>query len=89
MRFPLPDTRGWVALGLFALTTMILGMIYAQPTLTTNQGFMLLAQAIVLSGLINGAVAFLFGSSKGAADSRDQVGQALGKIPDPPKGSPP
>lgn len=64
-KFPLPDTRGWVALGLFALTAMIFLMIRETPTLTANQGFMFLAQAVIVSGLIGGVIAFLFSATKG------------------------
>jgi hypothetical protein len=76
-RIPLPDTRGWAALGLFALTAMIFWMIDDKPTLTANQGFMFLAQAVIVSGLIGGVIAFLFSASKSAQD-------AAAKPPEPP-----
>jgi hypothetical protein len=82
MTLPTIDTRGWVALGLFALTAAVLGLIAWKPDLTDNAGFMVIAQAIVISGLIS-VVNYLFGSSKGATDVRDQLGQVISKLPDP------
>ena len=52
------------------------------PKLQDSQLFAGLATAIVVSGLIGGVVAFLFGSSKSSGEAREQVGQALAKIPD-------
>lgn len=80
----MPDLRGFVATGLFALTLVILLMIREQPALTNNQGFMLLAQAIVISGVIT-VVNFLFGSSKGASDANARADKALDKVPDADK----
>lgn len=82
MNLPNIDTRGWVALGLFALTAAVLWLIAWKPDLTDNAGFMVIAQAIVISGLIS-VVNYLFGSSKGATDVRDQLGQVISKLPDP------
>jgi hypothetical protein len=78
----LPDNRGWVALGLFALTWRIFEMVREKPQLTENQGFMFLSQAIIVSGLIGGVVAFLYTASKSGADNREITAQALAKIPD-------
>lgn len=41
-----------ILIGLFVLSLIVLGMIYLKPELTKDQGFMVLAQAIVVSGLI-------------------------------------
>lgn len=80
--FQIPDTRGWIAISLVCLTAMIFAMIYVKPELTQNQGFMFLAQSVIVSGLIGGVVAFLYSASKASTDTRAQVGQALDKLPD-------
>ena len=59
-----PDARGWIAIGLFALTVGVFGLIAWRPELTKDQVFVLLAQTIVVTGLVNGAVSFWFGASK-------------------------
>lgn len=41
-----------ILLGLFILSLIVFGMIYLKPELTKDQGFMVLAQAVVISGLI-------------------------------------
>ncbi|MFI4974027.1 MAG: hypothetical protein ACHP84_05775 [Caulobacterales bacterium] len=58
------DMRGWVTIGLFGLTACIFAMIYSKPDLTKDQVFVLLAQAIVITGLVGGVIGFLFGASK-------------------------
>jgi hypothetical protein len=80
-----PDTRGWIVAGLFLLTSGILGAIVLRPDLTSNQGFMVIAQAIVVSGLIT-VVNFFFGASKGASEANARADKALDKIPDQPGG---
>ena len=68
----LPDTRGWIALGLFALTTYvftILALNISQSDL--RQLFVVLATALVSGGLM-GVVGFYFGSSK-ESSSKDAV----------------
>lgn len=46
--------------GLFALTLIVLGMIYVKPELADNDLFKSLAQAIIIQGLIGLACAFYF-----------------------------
>lgn len=70
----LPDLRGWAVLGFFALAWRLFEMIKENPALTENQGFMLLTQAVIVSGLIGSVAAFLFSSSKGSSDARVQEG---------------
>lgn len=58
------DSRGWFSVGLFVLTAVLLGMLAYAPSLKDNQLFATLAQAIVITGLINMAAGFHFGASK-------------------------
>lgn len=71
-----PDLRGCVALGLFLLTGGVIVMIALNPSLADNQGFMILAQAVVVSGLL-AVVNYLFGASKGASDANARADKAL------------
>lgn len=58
--------------GLFALTLLVLGMIYTQPALAENDLFKSLAQAIIIQGLIGLACAFYFtAKDKGGDAPRD------------------
>lgn len=74
-----PDLRACVAIGLFALTALVVALIAFQPHLADNQGFMILAQAIVVSGLL-AVVNFLFGASKGASDANARADKALDAV---------
>lgn len=58
------DSRGWFSIGLFALSAAIFAMLAWAPTLKDNQLFATLAQAIIITGLINMAGGFNFGASK-------------------------
>lgn len=78
----LPDMRGWAVLGFFTLAWRLFEMIDANPKLTENQGFMLLTQAVIVSGLIGSVAAFLFSSSKGSADARNQEGARAERLTD-------
>lgn len=63
-----PDLRTGVAASVIVMVFKVLGMIEKNPALTQNQGFMFLAQAIVISGFIGSILAFLFAASKTSAD---------------------
>lgn len=59
----MPDTRGFIALGLFILTAMIFAMIGLNPEIAKVQLFGVLATAVI-SGGFGTAIGFYFGSSK-------------------------
>lgn len=58
------DSRGWFSFGLFVLTIGIFAMLAYAPSLKDNQLFATLAQAVIITGLINMAAGFHFGASK-------------------------
>lgn len=59
----MPDARGYIALGLFLLTTLIFVMLGMNPKLAEVQLFGVLATAVISGGL-GAATGFYFGSSK-------------------------
>jgi hypothetical protein len=59
-----PDARGWVGIGLFFLTCMVLWMLVAFPDLRRDEYFKTLATAIVLTGFINGVVSWAYSATK-------------------------
>jgi hypothetical protein len=73
-RLPKPDSRATFSLGLFALTVLVLVMLDHNPRLASVPLFATIAQALVITGLINLAASFYFGASK---------------PPDPPHMAPP
>ena len=59
-----PDSRGWFSAGLFALTAAVLALLAWNPRLADNHLFATLAQAVVITGLINLAAGYEFGAAK-------------------------
>lgn len=69
----LPDTRAWVAVGLFALGWRALELVAERPQLASNQLFSMLAQALILTGVVAQVAAYYFGSSKGSSAKDDTI----------------
>lgn len=59
-----PDSRGWFSAGLFVLTAAVLALLAWNPRLADNHLFATLAQAVVITGLINLAAGYEFGAAK-------------------------
>lgn len=60
--------------GIFTLTATVLWMIYTKPDLADNDLFAMLAQAIIIQGLIGLVMAFLFtGKNSGEHPSQVEV----------------
>jgi hypothetical protein len=81
------DFRHWVALGLFVQSSSLFYAIARQPSLADNQGFMVLATAVVVTGWIGGVVAFAFAAgieavrSAATADKALDLAQAQAAVP--------
>lgn len=63
--------------GVFALTLIVLAIMVFYPELAKDDLFKMIAQAIVIQGLIGLVMAFLF------TGKNDQSDQATGKADDP------
>lgn len=63
----MPDTRGFIVIGLFLLTALIFLMIAFNPKVADVQLFGVLATAVISGGL-GAATGFYFGSSKSTPD---------------------
>lgn len=85
MRTPLgqffwPDARGWIGIGVFALSVMVLIMIKQDATLRQDEFFKTIATLIIGTGLINGVVSWAYSATKGGgeqADAAANVAQTL------------
>lgn len=80
MRILQMGERQWVTLALFLLAFMIIGLMAAIPDLRKDDLFKVLAQAIVLTAVVNGIVAFHFSSNKGSETARENTGKAFDAI---------
>lgn len=63
--------------GAFMLTLIVLVMMYIKPDLAENDLFKMIAQAIVIQGLIGLVMAWLFTSSPRSAESDAKDGEPL------------
>lgn len=82
--FWFPDSKGWAAVGYFALAFTILAMIWNDKTFLANAAFMGVVGGVMGAGGIGLIIAFYYGSSSGAKDANartDRVLDAIGKDP--------
>lgn len=61
----MPDSRGWLAIGIMALVFYTLTLIAFVPSLAQNDLFKTIAENIVTAGFIAGVVAFYYAANKG------------------------
>lgn len=66
-----PDARGWVGIGSFVLTVLVLGMLAAVPDLRQDEFFKTIATLIIGTGFVNGVVNWAYGATKGGGDLAD------------------
>ena len=71
----LGELRGWITLGLFALTIYIVHLVASNPKLEDSKLFFSLATLIVGTCFVN-VVGFWFGSSK-SSDTKSETINAL------------
>lgn len=67
-RFPLPDARGWIGIGGFVLTVMVLWMLAAFPELRGDEFFKTIATAIIVTGFINGPLSWAYSATKAGGE---------------------
>lgn len=76
-----PQTeRAWVTLGIFLLAFLVVGLMAFIPELRRDDLFKVLAQAIILTALVNAVIAFHFSANKAGDQARDNVGKAFDAI---------
>lgn len=71
------DFRLLIGLALFLQSTGLFVLIAINPKLADNQGFMVLATAVIVTGWVGGAIAFAFTSGLDAARNSTSLGKAL------------
>jgi hypothetical protein len=81
----IPDMRGWVAAGFFALAAYLIYMIGQNAKLLDSAPFMQFAGMIMTGGVLL-VGNFLFGGNKNGADTSARMVDAL-KDSNPPPGS--
>lgn len=79
----MPDTRGWVVIGLFLLSAYVITLLALNPHLAEVQLFDTLATAVVGAGGLLAAVGYYVGSSKSSTDKDATISKQLDKGPTP------
>lgn len=72
-----PDQRGWMAMGMYAMSGWVLWLARPLNGAEPSEFFKTLASAVVVTGFLNGVLGFLYTSSKATAEAREQAGKAL------------
>lgn len=68
MRWHLPDARGWIGIGVYSLSVMVLGIYAAVPELRNDDHFKAIMTLIVGTGFINGMVSWAYAATKGGGE---------------------
>ena len=68
----LPDARGWIGLGSYALVVLILVLIWADRTLLGNDFFKVIATAIILTGWNGGPLSWAYSATKNGGELADR-----------------
>lgn len=74
----MPDARGFIALGLFALTFFLFALLALNPHLADIQLFGVLATAVI-SGGFGGMLGFYYGSSRSSSDKDATIAAQITK----------
>lgn len=68
-----PDARGWIAVAVYSLVIYLVTLIVWDRTLVQNEFFKLIAQGVIIQGLLTTVVSYYYTASKSTADARDQL----------------
>lgn len=75
-----PSERQWVTLGIYALALIILVMGAIDKSLWQIELFKVIAQAVIISGLINMVLAFHFSANKSDETKSENTAKAFDAI---------
>lgn len=66
--FKWPDARGWIGIGIYSLTVMVLWMLAAFPELRRDEFFKTIATLIIGTGFVNGVVSWAYSATKAGGE---------------------
>jgi hypothetical protein len=67
-----PDARGWIGLGVFALSTMLLWMMYADQAFREDEFVQTIATLVIGTGLVGGVIAWAYSATKNGGELADR-----------------
>jgi|GEM_PF-1861874 len=63
-----PDARGWIGIGVFAISIMLLWMMKEDRSLREDEFFQTIATVIISNGLVGGLIAWAYASTKNGGE---------------------
>lgn len=88
MKLETPDARGWIGLGVFLLTVMVLWMLAVFPELRQDEFFKTIATLIIGTGFVNGVVSWAYSATKGGGELAEKNAAIVGEQAKFPAGTP-
>ncbi len=83
-----PDARGWVGLGVFSLSVLLLTMMFMDATFRADEFVQTIATLVIGTGFVGGAVAWAYSASKTGGELADHNAKIVQNAIDAPTGRP-
>ncbi len=81
-----PDARGWIGIGVFALSVMLLTMMYNSSAFRNDEFIQTIATLVIGTAFVGGVVAWAYAATKGGGELADRNASIIEKqaIASPP-----
>lgn len=63
-----PDARGWIGIGVFALSVMLLTMMYNSSAFRNDEFVQTIATLVIGTAFVGGVVAWAYAATKGGGE---------------------
>lgn len=83
-----PDARGWIGLGIYAMSIQLLWMFALYPELRQDEFFKTIGTLVIGTGFVNGVVSWAYSATKTggeAAESSARIAEQAATAALPPK----
>lgn len=77
-----PDARGWIGIGVFALSVMLLAMMYNSAAFRNDEFVQTIATLVIGTAFVGGVVAWAYAATKGGGELAERNAGILEKQAD-------
>lgn len=63
-----PDARGWIGIGVFALSVLLLAMMYRNTAFRNDEFIQTIATLVIGTAFVGGVVAWAYAATKGGGE---------------------
>ncbi|HEX8415640.1 MAG TPA: hypothetical protein VF637_17435 [Sphingomicrobium sp.] len=74
-----PDARGWIGIGVFALSVMLLTMMYRSSAFRNDEFIQTIATLVIGTAFVGGVVAWAYAATKGGGELADRNASIIEK----------